>query len=280
MRRRPSTTIHSSQGPPARPPRGGCSGANVSWHPTARRYAAHRCGSPSRGIGPLLTTSCKARTRSGSPQLTWAAGQDRCRTGRASWARAMTISRPCRPTRPASAARATAARLLSGRPGPESRTAAGRRRPVETGAGAGRPRVRGPGECGVCPGTGSAHRYGDAWLTWVAPAPAVPAAHSTGAQVPLHAAVRAPGRAAAFVLLGPTFPPHLRRPAPLVRAFARTALHESPGVLPTVPPLPPATIEQTVPQGARSGGAASDPSPRAPSLVSRSSLADRPTRRP
>ncbi|MEU1014019.1 alpha/beta hydrolase [Streptomyces sp. NPDC005890] len=74
------------------------------------------------------------------------------------------------------------------------------------------------------------------WLAEVAPAPVVLAGHSTGAQVALHAAARRPDRVAALVLLAPTFPPHLRRTGPLVRAFARTALHESPGVLPAVLP--------------------------------------------
>ncbi|MFI0189709.1 alpha/beta fold hydrolase [Streptomyces sp. NPDC017082] len=74
------------------------------------------------------------------------------------------------------------------------------------------------------------------WLAEVAPGPVVLAGHSTGAQVALHAAVRRPDRVASLVLLAPTFPPRLRRTGPLVRAFARTAVHESPGVLPAVLP--------------------------------------------
>ncbi|WP_159048834.1 alpha/beta fold hydrolase [Streptomyces sp. NRRL B-3648] len=74
------------------------------------------------------------------------------------------------------------------------------------------------------------------WPADVAPATVVPAGHSTGAQVALHAAVRRPDRVGALVLLAPTFPPGLRGAGPLVRAFARTALHESAGVLPAVLP--------------------------------------------
>ncbi|WP_432119494.1 alpha/beta fold hydrolase [Streptomyces sp. bgisy032] len=74
------------------------------------------------------------------------------------------------------------------------------------------------------------------WLSVVPPGPVVLAGHSTGAQVALHAAVRVPERVRALVLLSPTFPPHLRRMAPLLGAVARTAVRENPGFLPTVLP--------------------------------------------
>ncbi|MEV6962463.1 alpha/beta fold hydrolase [Streptomyces sp. NPDC051207] len=74
------------------------------------------------------------------------------------------------------------------------------------------------------------------WLAVVPPAPVVLAGHSTGAQVALRAALRVPERVRALVLLAPTFPRHLRRMGPLVGAFARTAVHESPGVVPTLLP--------------------------------------------
>jgi pimeloyl-ACP methyl ester carboxylesterase len=74
------------------------------------------------------------------------------------------------------------------------------------------------------------------WLAVVPRAPVVLAGHSTGAQVALHATVRAPERVRAHVLLAPTFPPHLRRMRPLLGALARTAVHEAPGAVPTVLP--------------------------------------------
>jgi pimeloyl-ACP methyl ester carboxylesterase len=74
------------------------------------------------------------------------------------------------------------------------------------------------------------------WLTGTAGPPVVLAGHSTGAQVALRAATLAPERVHALVLLAPTFPPALRRPLPLARAFARTAWWESPAVLPTLLP--------------------------------------------
>ncbi|MFI8194276.1 alpha/beta fold hydrolase [Streptomyces sp. NPDC085946] len=74
------------------------------------------------------------------------------------------------------------------------------------------------------------------WLATVPRAPVVLAGHSTGAQVALRAAVRVPERVRALVLLAPTFPPRLRRMPPLLAAFARTAVHESPGVVPAVLP--------------------------------------------
>lgn len=74
------------------------------------------------------------------------------------------------------------------------------------------------------------------WLTVVPGTPVVLAGHSTGAQVALHATARVPERVRALLLLAPTFPPRLRRMRPLVGAFARTAVHEVPGVVPTVLP--------------------------------------------
>ncbi|CAL9340956.1 alpha/beta fold hydrolase [Streptomyces sp. enrichment culture] len=74
------------------------------------------------------------------------------------------------------------------------------------------------------------------WLAVVPRAPVVLAGHSTGAQVALHAAVRAPERVRSLVLLSPTFPPHLRRMPALLGALARTAVHEAPDVVPAVLP--------------------------------------------
>lgn len=74
------------------------------------------------------------------------------------------------------------------------------------------------------------------WLTDVPRRPVVLAGHSTGAQVALHAAVRRPERVRALVLLAPTFPPRLRRMGPLLGAALRTAVQESPGVVPAVLP--------------------------------------------
>ncbi|MFE6409842.1 alpha/beta fold hydrolase [Streptomyces sp. NPDC057837] len=74
------------------------------------------------------------------------------------------------------------------------------------------------------------------WLAVVPQGPVVLAGHSTGAQVALHAAVRAPGRVRSLVLLSPTFPPHLRRMRPLLGALARTAVHEAPDAVPAVLP--------------------------------------------
>ncbi|MET9505823.1 alpha/beta hydrolase [Streptomyces sp. NPDC006622] len=74
------------------------------------------------------------------------------------------------------------------------------------------------------------------WLAAVPREPVVLAGHSTGAQVALHASVRVPERVRALVLLGPTFPPDLRRVRPLVSAFVRTAVRESPSVVPAVLP--------------------------------------------
>ncbi|MGW0333233.1 alpha/beta fold hydrolase [Streptomyces sp. NPDC003011] len=74
------------------------------------------------------------------------------------------------------------------------------------------------------------------WLAVVPREPVVLAGHSTGAQVALHAAQRVPERVRALVLMAPTFPPRLRRMRPLVTAFVRTAVRESPSVVPAVLP--------------------------------------------
>ncbi|MFJ8150239.1 alpha/beta fold hydrolase [Streptomyces sp. NPDC096048] len=74
------------------------------------------------------------------------------------------------------------------------------------------------------------------WLTHVPDGPVVLAGHSTGAQVALRAAARAPGRVSALVLLGLTFPSHLRHTGPLLRAATRTAVREPAGLLGAVVP--------------------------------------------
>jgi pimeloyl-ACP methyl ester carboxylesterase len=74
------------------------------------------------------------------------------------------------------------------------------------------------------------------WLRSVCDRPVVLVGHSTGAQVALHAARAVPSRVAALVLAGPTFPPVLRRPAPLVRAALSDVRHESVGLVPVAGP--------------------------------------------
>ncbi|MEU6807452.1 alpha/beta hydrolase [Streptomyces sp. NPDC046831] len=74
------------------------------------------------------------------------------------------------------------------------------------------------------------------WLAAAPGGPVVLAGHSTGALVALHAAARVPHRVGTLVLLAPVFPPWLRRALPLAAAFARTAVHENPAVLPALLP--------------------------------------------
>jgi pimeloyl-ACP methyl ester carboxylesterase len=70
-----------------------------------------------------------------------------------------------------------------------------------------------------------------AWIATVADAAVVLVGHSTGAQAALHVAVSAPDLVRALVLLGPTFPPHLRRVSALASAVPRNFRHEAPGEL-------------------------------------------------
>ena len=58
-----------------------------------------------------------------------------------------------------------------------------------------------------------------AWLDRVPDAPVVLLGHSTRAQAALHAARAVPGRR--LVLAGATFPPHARRPWPLLQVPVR-----------------------------------------------------------
>ncbi len=74
------------------------------------------------------------------------------------------------------------------------------------------------------------------WLRSVCDRPVVLFGHSTGAQVALHAARAVPGRVSALVMAGPTFPPALRKPAPLVRAALRDLRHEPVGLVPVTGP--------------------------------------------
>ncbi|MDN3296369.1 alpha/beta hydrolase [Streptomyces ficellus] len=75
-----------------------------------------------------------------------------------------------------------------------------------------------------------------AWIAAMARLPVVLVGHSTGAQVALRVAVDNPGSVRSLVLMGPTFPPALRRTSPLLRALARTLPHESAGEVPAVAP--------------------------------------------
>jgi pimeloyl-ACP methyl ester carboxylesterase len=62
--------------------------------------------------------------------------------------------------------------------------------------------------------------------------PAVLVGHSASCQVVAEAALRAPGRVAALVLVGPTTDPRAAAWPPLVRRWLRTAAHERPGQVP------------------------------------------------
>jgi pimeloyl-ACP methyl ester carboxylesterase len=75
-----------------------------------------------------------------------------------------------------------------------------------------------------------------AWLDDVVDVPVVLLGHSTGAQSALRAARAAPQAVAQLVLAGATFPPRSRSWGALVRATARTVVHERPGELPAVLP--------------------------------------------
>ncbi|URN13702.1 alpha/beta fold hydrolase [Streptomyces radiopugnans] len=66
-----------------------------------------------------------------------------------------------------------------------------------------------------------------AWLAAVPRGPVVLVGHSTGAQVALRVAADHPDRVRTLVLMGPTFPPALRRASGLLRALPRTLVHES-----------------------------------------------------
>ncbi|CAL9567801.1 Putative aminoacrylate hydrolase RutD [Streptomyces sp. enrichment culture] len=70
-----------------------------------------------------------------------------------------------------------------------------------------------------------------AWLAAVPRGPVVLVGHSTGAQVALRVAADHPDRVRTLVLMGPTFPPALRRASGLLRALPRTLVHESAGEL-------------------------------------------------
>jgi len=61
--------------------------------------------------------------------------------------------------------------------------------------------------------------------------PCVLVGHSTGTQVAMHAALDAPERVAALVLVGPTFEPAARRPGNLLMRHMRTSAFEPPGQL-------------------------------------------------
>ncbi|MDG9704644.1 alpha/beta fold hydrolase [Streptomyces sp. DH37] len=68
-----------------------------------------------------------------------------------------------------------------------------------------------------------------AWLAAVPREPVVLVGHSTGAQIALRVAADHPGRVRSLVLMGPTFPPALRRVPGLLGALPRTLVHESAG---------------------------------------------------
>ncbi|GII05437.1 alpha/beta fold hydrolase [Planobispora takensis] len=87
----------------------------------------------------------------------------------------------------------------------------------------------GPGACPVevpaLAGTVSA------WLDALPDGPVVLAGHSTGAQLALRVAAARPDRVRGLALLGPVFPPHLRRPAALLAPVLRDLSRESPALL-------------------------------------------------
>ena len=62
--------------------------------------------------------------------------------------------------------------------------------------------------------------------------PAVLVGHSASCQIVAEAAVQAPGRVAALVLVGPTTDPRAAAWPPLVGRWLRTAAHERPGQIP------------------------------------------------
>lgn len=69
------------------------------------------------------------------------------------------------------------------------------------------------------------------WLRVVADGPVTLVGHSTGAQAALRVAMDHPDLVGSLVLLGPTFPPALRRAPALVRAFLVDSRREPPGLL-------------------------------------------------
>ncbi len=74
------------------------------------------------------------------------------------------------------------------------------------------------------------------WLDAVPRSPVLLVGHSTGAQAALRAATAGPGRLAALVLSGVTFPPDARRLPALLARVLRTTAHERPRELPAVLP--------------------------------------------
>ena len=85
-------------------------------------------------------------------------------------------------------------------------------------------------------GIGSVAEAVAGWLDEVPRGPVVLVGHSTGAQVALHVAAARPELVRSLVLLGPTFPPEQRALGPVVRAFVRNFVHESPAVVPATVP--------------------------------------------
>jgi pimeloyl-ACP methyl ester carboxylesterase len=74
------------------------------------------------------------------------------------------------------------------------------------------------------------------WLRSDCDRPVVLFGHSTGAQAALQVASAVPDLVAALILAGPTFPPQLRTPGPLVRAFMRNSRYEPTGLMPVTWP--------------------------------------------
>lgn len=63
------------------------------------------------------------------------------------------------------------------------------------------------------------------------PEPVVLAGHSTGAQLAVRVAAAEPERVGALLLVGPTFPPRLRRPSRLLCGVLATLPYENPGLI-------------------------------------------------
>jgi pimeloyl-ACP methyl ester carboxylesterase len=81
-------------------------------------------------------------------------------------------------------------------------------------------------------GTATPEQLGHRLLDRLPDEPAVLIGHSASCQLVAETALRAPGRVAALVLVGPTTDPRAATWPALVRRWLRTAAHERPGQIP------------------------------------------------